>query len=345
MTPEHKSLHKKVAVALLNWNGWEDTIECLSSLYANDWPNFEVYVGDNGSTNNSVNIIRTAFPHCRLLEFGQNYGFAEGSNRVAEVALQENADFIFFLNNDTVVDSKLISTLVKNHEKLGPRVCLGCNIGYMSNPDITWDFGSIWDPIRGHYHKVGKDQPIDQHKDIVEVDHVIGCAMFLSSQTLKETGLFDRRFFLNFEETDLCMRAKKMGIRFYSIPDAKLWHKISASFDGKLHNRYFFVRNRGLWLEKHFSTYQRLKWYLTEGGLKKTFLQWLRFIFTFLTLPLWIWTSSKRTKNTSRLIYQVVGWTAVWHHWLGRYGECPLWVLKASKLIEAWRKAHVSKDR
>jgi GT2 family glycosyltransferase len=329
---------KKVAVILLNWNGWEDTLECLSSLYACDWPNLALYVGDNGSTDQSVHAIRSAFPKCRLLELGQNYGFAEGCNKIVEVALQEGADYIFYLNNDTVVDPSLISVLVRHHEQLGPRVGLGCNIGYASKPEITWDFGSIWDPGRGVYHKVGRDQSMKQHQDIVEVDHVVGCAMFFSAETLREIGLFDRRFFLNFEETDLCSRARKMGVRFYSIPEAKLWHKISASFEGKLHNLYFFVRNRGLWMKKHFTLYERMKWYFMEGGFKKSIIRLLRVGIALATLPLWIWSSSLRASNGARLVTEGVLVTALAHHLMGRYGTCPDWVLKASRLVEKWRK-------
>lgn len=339
MNSHTQSSRKKVAVVLLNWNGWQHTLECLSSLYASDWQDLEVYVGDNGSTDNSVHTISSAFPKCRLLELGQNYGFAEGCNKVAEVALQEGADFVFFLNNDTIVDPSLITTLVEAHEKLGPKVGLGCNIGYASRPDITWDFGSIWDPIRGSYHKVGRDKPMNLHQEVIEVDQIIGCAMFFSAQTLREIGLFDRRFFLNFEETDLCMRARKQGVRLYSIPQAKLWHKISASFEGKLHNRYFFVRNRGLWMEKHFPFSQRMKWYLTQGGVKNTFMQCLRFIFTILTFWIWIWIAPLRGKALARLVYQAVSWLAVWHYWMGRYGSCPEWILKASRRVENWRKA------
>jgi hypothetical protein len=129
-----------------------------------------------------------------------------------------------------------------------------------------------------------------------------------------------------------------MGVRLYSIPTAKLWHKISASFEGKLHNRYFFVRNRGLWMEKHFSFAERMKWYLTQGGFKNTLVQFLRLIFTLMTAPFWIWTAALRGKPLARLVYQFVSWIAVWHHWMSRYGACPAWILKASRRVESWRK-------
>lgn len=335
---------KKVAVILLNWNGCQDTLECISSLYACDWPNTVIYVGDNGSTDHSVQAIRSAFPKCRLLELGQNFGFAEGCNKVVEVALQEGADYIFYLNNDTVVDPNLISILVESHEKLGPRVCLGCNIGYVSSPEITWDFGAIWDPSRGVYHKVGRDQAMALHQEVVEVDHVIGCAMFFSAETLRETGLFDRRFFLNYEETDLCMRARKMGVRFYSIPEAKLWHKISASFEGKLHNYYYCERNRGLWMKKHFSFMERLKWYFLRGRFKKNIVNFLKSILYIVSLPLWICSRARRAKVFSYLVTRFVGVIAVCHHLMGRYGPGPLWVLKANKQVEAWRKISCQKQ-
>jgi GT2 family glycosyltransferase len=91
----------------------------------------------------------------------------------------------------------------------------------------------------------------------------VAVLLFVSANLIKNIGLFDERFFLTFEETDLCYRAKKAGFKSYFVPSAKVWHKISSSFGGErsaLFN-YFLMRNKLLWAEKHLPYLKRLLLY------------------------------------------------------------------------------------
>src|SRR5512141_114352 len=91
----------RVAIIVLNWNGWRDTIECLESLQRLTYPNYQVVVVDNGSTDNSVEHIRKAYPRVRLLETGKNLGWSGGNNIGIKYALGQETEYIHLLNNDT----------------------------------------------------------------------------------------------------------------------------------------------------------------------------------------------------------------------------------------------------
>src|SRR5262245_13324392 len=106
----------KVAVILVNWNGKADTLACLESLRQDSYVNKQAIVVDNGSTDDSVRVIRDSFPATTLLEAGANLGFTGGNNIGIEHALRSGADYIFLLNNDTTVDPSAIFALVQSAE-------------------------------------------------------------------------------------------------------------------------------------------------------------------------------------------------------------------------------------
>jgi len=100
-----------VAIIILNWNGLQDTIECLQSLRASTYRNVRIWVLDNGSREDP-SLALANFPEITLLRSAENLGFAGGNNYAAEIALAEQPDYILLLNNDTIVPPEMISELV-----------------------------------------------------------------------------------------------------------------------------------------------------------------------------------------------------------------------------------------
>ena len=98
------TISTKILVILVNWNGKEDTLECLRSLQSVSYKNFTPVVVDNGSTNDSVAVIRKEFPEVPIFETGENLGFAGGNNVALSWGLKKRFDWFLLLNNDTVVD-------------------------------------------------------------------------------------------------------------------------------------------------------------------------------------------------------------------------------------------------
>lgn len=108
--------YPKVFIIILNWNGLEDTLECLESVFKLDYPNFEVIVGDNGSTDESVAIIRKTYPQVIMIENKENLGYTGGNNIAMHYAMDHLADYVWLLNKDAVVEKDTLSKLVRSAE-------------------------------------------------------------------------------------------------------------------------------------------------------------------------------------------------------------------------------------
>lgn len=252
----------KVYIIIINWNGKKDTLECLDSINKMGYKNYETVIVDNGSKDDSVEAIKNKHPEIIVLEAGQNLGFSGGNNIGMRYALGHGADFILLLNNDTIVDSKLLDKLV-NASQYGKRNGIFApKIYYYSQPNKIWYGGAERTRDERVFHHIGygiieKEEPCNS---IIETEYACGCALFISADILNKVGLFDERFFLIFEETDICYRARRIGIKSFLVPEGKVWHKASTSFGGenspKFH--YFFMRNKLLFTHKHLSFSERI---------------------------------------------------------------------------------------
>lgn len=214
-----------VAVVLLNWNGWRDTVNCIRSLEAMAYPEHRVIVIDNGSTDDSVQQIRSAWPGGTLIESGKNLGFGGGCNIGIQYALEHGAEYIWLLNNDTVVEQDALKTLVEAAEN-DPRIgAVGSVIYYFDEPTRVQVYGggriNLWTGVSSH---LTTDTPEER------IDYLTGASMLLRSRALQETGLFnDRRFFMYWEDADLCFRLRRAGWRLAVASASRIRHKESAS--------------------------------------------------------------------------------------------------------------------
>ncbi|MBS0630224.1 MAG: glycosyltransferase family 2 protein [Verrucomicrobia bacterium] len=246
----------KVAVIVLNWNGKEDTIKCLQSLQKLSYKDLEIIVVDNGSTDGSQEALKTLFPKYTLIESGENLGYAGGNNVGIVYALKRPIEYLFILNNDTVVDPAIIEAFLEGFKQFPSVGILGSKIYLMNEPNRFDHFGGRWNAKRLDFEYVGYRQ-VDDKKSweiAIHLDYVCGAGIMVHRSVFETIGLFESRFFLFCEETDFCFRAKRAGFDVMSCPKAVLWHKVSASFTGgKAHSTYFYWRNRLLWIERNFN--------------------------------------------------------------------------------------------
>jgi GT2 family glycosyltransferase len=246
-----------VAIIVLSWNGIEDTLACLSALQSRDYSDSHVTLVDNGSANDVVAQIRERFPSIHILENDTNLGFAEGNNRGIRHALAQNADYLFLLNNDTVVTADVVSKLVwaAQHE---PRIGMLC-------PTIV----SFFDPTKSYvgarvFWRAGIGVEIERSpKDLPEVldtDYAPGCAVFVKSQVVREVGLFDPAYFAYFEDVDWSLRCRSAGYRVVVVPQAVIYHKGTMDHAGgkSIVAPYMFWRNRFLFMQQHGHWYHWL---------------------------------------------------------------------------------------
>lgn len=229
----------KVAVVLLNWNGWPDTLACMHSLAALDYPDYKVIVVDNGSTDDSVVRIREAYPNSSIIENKRNLGFGGGCNAGICYALELDADFIWLLNNDTRVESSTLTALV-NVARSDPKVgAVGSVLFHMDAPAKiqAWGGGwvNLWSGLSRHAY-----QPAMRR----ELHYVTAASVLLRREVLLSVGVFDdKNFFMYWEDVDLCFRMRHSGWKLSVAPQARVWHKESAS-----------LKDRKPLLDKYYNT-------------------------------------------------------------------------------------------
>jgi GT2 family glycosyltransferase len=237
-------MHPRVAVVVLNWNGWRDTVRCVRSLEASDYPNYEVVVVDNGSDDGSPERLREMCPAATVLAVGQNLGFAGGNNRGIRHALRSDARYVWVLNNDTVVDRQALATMVKTAEADPAVGAVGAVIWTMDGARVlAWGGGDV--DLRG-----GRSwYVVTPHERLT---YITGASMLLKTAALQDAGLFDERFFLYWEDTDLSWRLRRAGWTVRVAPDARVWHQESSTVgqDTYMKARHF-TRGLVLFLRKH----------------------------------------------------------------------------------------------
>ena len=219
------------------------------------YPNFRVIVVDNGSTDGSQESVRSKYPTVKLLENGKNLGFGEGNNVGMRFALEHDAEWLFLLNNDTVVDPDLLTELMDvavTDEKIG---ALSPKIYYHSEPNKFWYAGGNINYFTGIVsHRGLREDDRGQYDSVEQTRYITGCAFLVKREVVERVGMFDPVFYpIYSEDADLSVRIERAGYRLVYVPRAKMWHKVSAFSGGGLtpfktqlkveHNLIFFKRH------------------------------------------------------------------------------------------------------
>ena len=250
----------RVAIVVLNWNGWRDTLRCLESLARLEYPCVEVLVVDNGSSDGSADMLRQQCPGVELLELDTNRGFAGGMNWGIRRALDRGADFVLLLNNDTLVAPDLLTRLVtvaRTHPRAG---LFGCELRFPAMPNQPAPVITGVDWLRG-FVRMARLTPGDASPLPAEV--VSGEAVLARREVVARVGPLDERYFLYFEDLDWALRARRAGFGCLIVPGAVVWHRAGASTRGEpLAPRptfyYYHTRNNVLFVRAHGPRLARL---------------------------------------------------------------------------------------
>lgn len=242
-------INKKVYIIILNWNSKKDTLETIDSLERSTYSNYRIVVVDNASIDGSIEAIKNARPGIVLIENKENLGYAEGNNVGIRYVLEQKGDYIFILNNDTLVDKEAISILVKESEKDKKISVLGPKVYFYKERDIIQSAGGVLDSQFNPLHIGFKEQDKGQFAHYNAIDYISGCAMFVKREVFEKIGLLDPKYFMYWEETDFCFRTKKAGFKIQIVPQANIWHK--GGVDPTPMITYYMARNKLLFLKKH----------------------------------------------------------------------------------------------
>lgn len=251
---------KKVAVVILNWNGAKMLRKFLPSVvkYTNS-DLAEVYVADNGSTDNSVDVMKTEFPSVGLISLKENFGFAEGYNKVMDYV---DSEYVVLLNSDVEVTEGWIEPVLSYMElhndvaACQPKILsyhdkskfeyAGASGGFIDKYGYPFCRGRVFDTLEtdnGQY-----DVPTD-------IFWASGAAMFVRRNVYTEVGGLDSRFFAHMEEIDLCWRLLSRGYRLVCIPESKVYHVGGATLKKENPRKtYLNFRNNLLMMYKNLPT-------------------------------------------------------------------------------------------
>jgi GT2 family glycosyltransferase len=214
---------------LLNYNNHWDTEICINSLKKHA-PTLKIVVVDNNSIGNEIDFICKKFTGVKLLKNKENIGFGRGNNTGIKWALKNtNKKYVLILNNDTYIKDDAIDIL-ENFMENNPKIS-GCSarIVYADIPNILWYGGGELNWKRGGAISKFMNKPFDGNLSNKEVDFITGCCMMIRRELFEKIGGFDPRYFMYYEDVELCARIKKNGGKLFYIPKSIIYHRVHGS--------------------------------------------------------------------------------------------------------------------
>ena len=260
---------KKVALVILHFINKKLTDQCLESVENLNMKGLSLQtIVINNNPRENLENLEEKFTDFVFIKTGKNLGFAGGNNFGIKQALESKTNWVFLINNDTILDKDLVVRLIEAGEADGKIGILGSKIYFAPGFEfrqerykpnergkVFWYPGGLidWQNVLASHRGVDEVDK-GQYDEQIETDFVSGCAMFVKSEVFKRIGLLDERYFLYWEDAEFCQRAKKAGYKVVYTPKAKLWHANagSSAVGGSLQD-YYLTRNRLLFGIKYAS--------------------------------------------------------------------------------------------
>ena len=270
----------KVFVVVLNWNRTADTLACLDSLGESTYGNLHVVVVDNGSRESCRPEVEKVHPWVEVVENERNLGYSGGNNVGMRHALEHGAEFVWVLNNDTVVDAEAVTSLVECASAHPRAAAVGGRVLRADRPDVLWmTWGRVtW--LQSLIALEGQDEPDSARFDGERsVEWIPGCSILFRAGALREVGFFDEQFFAYHEDVEWAARAHKLGWELWYTGASRIHHAIHASSGGEEASytgfrSYLSARNSVLYARRHGSAPQRAR--MAAAILVTLPFQWLR---------------------------------------------------------------------
>lgn len=242
----------KVSIVIPTYNRRKDVLECLRSLQKLRYPNYEIIVVDNGSTDGTGDAIERLFPEVKPVTSNRNLGVTGGRNLGAK---HSSGEYIFFLDHDTTVDRNALNELMSVMQSDPNIGIVGPAIYYYNDPKRVWALGTSINMLTAKvsFNQGGK---IDNGQFVKAIKvQVLPTALLVKREVIDKVGLFDDIFFAVYEDTDFCFRVKEARYKVSCVSTAKVWHKVSLNereqLLGVLRRAYYVARNRVIFMKKH----------------------------------------------------------------------------------------------
>ncbi len=258
----------RIAIILINLNGYEDTSACLTSLKSITYPHAVVVVVDNGSTDNSASRLRAEFPEAMHIQSAENLGFTGGNNLGIEYALRSRFDHVLLLNNDTIVTPGFLEPLVARLESDSSVAAVSGKILYgpaakKGRSNVIWYAGSYQRWHMAFNHRGLDEIDTGQHDTPSVVAYACGCLMLMRGGIIHQIGMLSDDYFIYWDEADWCERARVAGYQSYYEPRSIIYHNFRSSnlgMETPFHN-YLQFRNAFIYAQKYYSGLKRLRFW------------------------------------------------------------------------------------
>jgi GT2 family glycosyltransferase len=254
-----------VLIVMLNWNSPEETITAVESVLKMDYPNYEIFLIDSGSADDSVAELRKiTTSSIQLLESPVNVGYTGGCNLGLQRGVEVGAKYVWLLNNDAVVGPETLSSIVALAES-DPAIGLVTPViaSLDEVPHITFAGGvcSIKEALYDETNDLEQARrwAVEYPKDGL----VIGTAMLVSTRLIREIGVLEPSFFAYYEDIDYCARSSGAGYRNVVDTASMVYHfeknRNTKPFEIRPHYWYYMARNEGRFWRKHLGLVRGLK--------------------------------------------------------------------------------------
>lgn len=242
----HEKTAPRVVAVVLTWRDVEMTRRCIASLMETTYPNQQVLLVDNGSEEDCAAPLKEAFPAIETLCLDANYGFTGGCNRGIAWALEQDAKYVFLLNNDTIIAPDALQLLV---DALESRPDAGVAHPLLLEAEeekiVQFYSGQVERDVARHMHPEHGQAWTPAFAKTIDTDFVPACTPLYRADTLRETGVFDETLYINWEDYDLHMRIVDAGWKLLTVGAAEVVHAHGQS-TGTISPfiTYFYTRNR-----------------------------------------------------------------------------------------------------
>lgn len=226
----------QIVIILVNYNGKQYNTACIESILAGKGGyEKKIYVVDNASRDDSMQILQERYgdsAEIELIRLDDNYGFSYANNVGIHKALEEGAEYVLLLNNDTEIAPDMLEMLIQCAQR-HPGSMIAPKIYYSDHREVIWSAGGGVSPVIRKARHIGLDQTDrGQFETERKIGFATGCALLIPAPVIEKAGVLDERFFLYYEDTEYSFRLQKLGISIYYCPRAVMYHKVGASSKG-----------------------------------------------------------------------------------------------------------------